>query len=180
MPVVGASLLQLLLAVTFLIMPAIAYRYGARAQAAAEAEVARQGFPAGILAKNKVKFTERGIEAALPAAIALLLVALASLNLAGIEAGRIMSWIFQPVILVVGGLVTAAQVFDVRYLTSAFRKSGDQTLRSINVKAFVDAAVRAFPAGFRSLVATRFVLTTAGSVLVIVLLAVPAANAYFH
>jgi hypothetical protein len=103
MPVVGASLLQILLAVTFLIMPAIAYPYGA-----------------------------------------------------------------------------SAQVFDVRYLTSAFRKSGDQALRSINVKAFVDAAVRAFPAGFRSLVAARFVLTTAGSVLVIVLLAVPAANAYFH
>ena len=61
MPVVGASLLQLLLAVTFLIMPAIAYRYGASAQAAAEAEVARQGFPASILAKNKVKFTERGV-----------------------------------------------------------------------------------------------------------------------
>jgi len=40
--------------------------------------------------------------------------------------------------------------------------------------------VRAFPAGFRSLVAARFVLTTAGSVLVIVLLAVPAANAYFR
>ena len=43
----------MLLAVPFLIMPAIAYRYGATVQAAAEAEVARQGFPASILAKTR-------------------------------------------------------------------------------------------------------------------------------
>jgi uncharacterized membrane protein len=44
----------------------------------------------------------------------------------------------------------------------------------------VDAAVSAFPAGFRYLVATRFVLATVGSLLVIILLALPPANAYFR
>jgi len=46
--VVLASLLQYLLAATFVIMPAIAYRYGDDAQRAAEAEVVKQGFATDV------------------------------------------------------------------------------------------------------------------------------------
>jgi len=175
--VVGASVLQLLLAATFVIMPTAACRYGTSAQVAAEADVARQGFPAGILAQHKVSFAERGIDTVLPLAIAVFLAALAWLNLAGTGAGQTLSWIFQPLVLFGGGIVTAGQVFAVRYLESAFRKSGDAALQRIDVKAFVDAALDVFPRWFRYLVVARFVLTTAGSALVIILLAVPAASA---
>jgi hypothetical protein len=48
------------------------------------------------------------------------------------------------------------------------------------VKAFVDAAAGAYPAWFPYVVNARFVLTTLGSLLVISLLAVPSANAYFR
>jgi hypothetical protein len=43
--VTTAAVLQLLLAVTFLIMPIVVIRHGPKAQAAAEADVVRQGFP---------------------------------------------------------------------------------------------------------------------------------------
>ena len=178
--VVFASMLQLLLAGTFVTMAAAAYRYGADAQRAAEADVASQGVPPTVLAQHGVNFNERGVELLLPIAIALCLVALASLDLAGEEVGRILSWIVQPVVLVAGGIITAAQVFTARYLESAFKRSGDATLERIDVKTFVDAAVAAFPRGFRCLVATRFVLATIGSALVITLLTFHPAGTYLH
>jgi hypothetical protein len=48
------------------------------------------------------------------------------------------------------------------------------------VKAFVDAATGAYPAWFPYVVTARFVLATLGSLLIINLLAVPSANAYFR
>jgi hypothetical protein len=175
-----AAVLQLLLAATFLIMPTLAYMYGARAQAAAEAEVVRQGFPADVLARNNVQFGEGAVGLLLAVAIAVGLVALAVLNLAGNPAGRIGSWILQPLLLIAGGLILSRQVFTARFLASAFRNSGDATLAGINVRAFVDAAADAYPAWFPYVVSARFVLATLGSLLVIILLAVPAANAYFR
>jgi hypothetical protein len=175
-----AAVLQLLLAATFLIMPTLAYRYGPRAQAAAEAEVVRQGFPADVLARNRVNFGEGAVGLLLAVAIALALVVLAALNLAGNPAGRIGSWVLQPLLLIAGGLILSRQVFTARFLASAFRSSGDPTLAGIDVKAFVDAAAGAYPAGFPYVVGARFVLATPGSLLIIVLLAVPSASAYFR
>jgi hypothetical protein len=116
----------------------------------------------------------------LAVAIALGLVTLASLNLAGNPAGRIGSWIFQPLLFIAGALILSRQVFTARFLASAFKNSGDTTLAAINVKAFVDAATRAHPAWFPHVVTARFVLATLGSLLIILLLAVPSANAYFR
>jgi hypothetical protein len=175
-----AAVLQLLLAATFLIMPTLAYLYGARAQAAAEAEVMRQGFPADVLARNNVHFGEGAVGLLLAVAIAVGLVALAALNLAGSPAGRIGSWILQPLLLITGGLILSRQVFAARFLASAFKNSGDATLAGIDVQAFVDAAAGAYPAWFPYVVSARFVLATLGSLLIIGLLAVPAASAYFR
>lgn len=175
-----AAGLQMLLAASFLIMPTLAYLYGAEAQAAAEAELAKQGFPADVLARNKVHFNEGAVGLVLPIVIALSLLVLASLNLAGNGVGRFLSWIFQPILLVAGGLITFRQVFAVQFLDSAFKNSGDATLEGINVKAFVDAAMDAFPPWFLFVVKARFALATLGSLVVIILLAVPAANAYFR
>jgi hypothetical protein len=175
-----AAVLQLLLAATFLIMPILVYRYGAEAQAAAEAEVVKQGFPADVLARNNVHFDEGAVGLVLPIVIAICLVVLAVLNLAGNGVGRILSLILQPILLVGGGFITFRQAFAGRFLESAFKNSGDATLAGINVKAFVDAAADAFPAWFLYAVRARFALVTLGSVLVIILLAVPSANTYFR
>ncbi|MEN3610668.1 hypothetical protein AAH979_14070 [Plantactinospora sp. ZYX-F-223] len=177
--VIAASVLQYLIAATFVVITVIAYRYGTDAQRAAQAEVARQGFPVEVLARHRVKFSEGAVDALFPFGIAVCLTVLGTLNLAGSDVGRILTWILQPILLVGGGLTTAAQVFPVRYVAPAFAKSGDAA-RGIDVQAFIGAAQRAFPRLLRPLVITRFALVTAGSVLVIILLAVPSANAWFR
>jgi hypothetical protein len=177
--VVVASALQLIIAATFVVIPVVGYLFGARAQRAAEAEVEAQGYPPGLLAERGVKFNEGPVDILLPVAIALSLIALASLNLAGRGVGRTLSLVVQPILLVAGGLVTAGQVFTVRYIESAFRRAADPTLQGISVRAFVEAARDAFPAWLPYLVAARFVLLTVGSVIVIALLATPAASGYF-
>jgi hypothetical protein len=72
------------------------------------------------------------------------------------------------------------QVFTARFLAAAFKSSSDATLADINVKAFVDAATGAYPAWFPYVVTARFVLAALGSLLIIILLAVPSVNASFH
>lgn len=178
--VVFASTLQFLLAATFSVIPVVAYRYGGGAQRAAEAEVARQGFPAGVLAEHRVRFEESGRETLLPFAIAGCLMTLASLNLAGVEAGRILSWVLEPIVLIAGGLVTVGQVYAARSTELVFRKSSDTTLRDIDARAIIGAATGAFPSWLHSLQIVRFALTTLGSLLVIIFLATPATSAYFH
>src|SRR5262245_49435115 len=87
-----AATLQLLLAVSFLIHPIVVLMYGVDAQAAAEAEVERQGFPPDILARNGVSFDKSAGVIVLAVGIAVVLAILAVLNLAGNRTGRILTW----------------------------------------------------------------------------------------
>jgi hypothetical protein len=167
---IATAVLQYLLAAGFVLVPIIAYRYGNKAQEAAEAEVAKQGFPPGLLLQHGVKIKESSADTLFPFAIALCFAALATLNLAGADIGRLLSWIVQPIFLVAGGLTTAGQVFVTRFVESSFKKANDPALRGINVQAFIDAATSVFPRGFRAIIITRFLLTTIGSALVIILL----------
>lgn len=168
---------QYLLAATFVVIPAIACRYGRSAQRAAEAEIVTQGFPAGVLAKHRVRFEESAREAVFPLAIAAVLVALASLNLAGADIGRVLTWVFAPILLIGGGLVTAGQLFPARFTRAAFARSPE--LRDVDVRALMDVAAAAFPAVLRPLQIARFVLVTVGSLLVMVALSTPSAGAWF-
>jgi hypothetical protein len=172
-------MLQFLLAATFMIIAATGGRYGPSAQRAAETEVTRQRFPARVLAQRRINFGASRASIIIAISIGLCLATLASLNLAGNGTGQILSWIFQSIVLILGCVIMPSEVFLVRGIESAFKKSGDPALRDINVKAFVDAAVGAFPAWYRYMIAARFVLATVGSLLVVILLAVPSANAYF-
>lgn len=175
-----AGALQLLVAAAFLMVPAVGFVYGGDVQAAAEAEMVRQGLPADVLDRNDVRFDEHGIAVAAPVVIAVGLAVLALLNLAGKRVGRILSLSFQPVLLVVDGLIIASQLFAVRLLESAFDGSGDATLRRVDVRALLDAATDAYPDWLPYLTGARFVVTPLASVLVIILLVVPSANAYFR
>jgi hypothetical protein len=170
--VVAASILQFLLAATFLIIPVVAYRHGTTAQRAAEAQVRSQGFSAELLAHHRIRFAESGAEALFPFAIALCVATLASLNLSGTEIGRVASLVVQPLLLAGGGVITAGQVFPVRFTESALKKSGDAAVKDLDVRAFIDAANAAFPVWLRHIIITRFVLVTVGSIFVIILLAV--------
>ncbi|WP_163506880.1 hypothetical protein [Fodinicola acaciae] len=176
-PVTIAAALQLLLAASFVVIALIAHRYGDAAQHAAEAEAVRQGHPAGVLAAHRVRFAETTTEMLLPLAIGVVIGVLAAVNLAGVQAGRIATWVLAPVLVVAGGLVTATQVFAARFTAAVFRKS--TTASGIDAYAIVDAASRTYPAILRPLVLVRFALTTLGTLAVVILLALPAANAHF-
>jgi hypothetical protein len=178
--VVLAATLQLLAVVPFLIGSAVVLVYGAGAQAAAEAEVVRQGLPAAILADHGISFGSNTAEIPLPITIALILTTLALLNLAGNRVGRILSWIFQPILFVAGCVIIPSQVFTAQFLESAFKNSGDPMLARIDVQALVDAAMHVLPGWLLYVNVAKLALTTLGSLLVVVLLAVPSANAYFR
>jgi hypothetical protein len=105
---------------------------------------------------------------------------MAMLNLAGNGVGRTGSWILHPILLIAGGTIMARQAFAAHFIESTFKNSGDATLQRIDVRAFVDAATDAFPAWFPYAINARFALATLGSLLVIILLAVPSASAWYR
>ena len=175
-----AAGLQLLIAATFVICGVVAFGWGGDANAAARAEVARQGFPVGVLANNHINFGEGVMELVLPVAIALGITVLALLNLAGNRVGRILTWVLQPMLFVAGGFIISHQIFATHFIEQSFSSSGNPTLQHIDVSAFVDAAVNAYPPGFLYVDYSRFGLVVLGSLVIIVLLAIPAANAYFR
>ncbi|MFI6300075.1 hypothetical protein ACIBEJ_51380 [Nonomuraea sp. NPDC050790] len=158
--------LQFLTALTYVIVPLVGHRYGTAAQHAAETEVRRQGHLPAILAKHGLDFTASIASVVVSVLIAAVLAALAVLNLGG---QPLFTWILQPILLIAGGFVTTTQVFVDRYVESALRKSD---ITTIDTKALMGAAKKVFPGWFRPLVLTRFLLTTAGSLAILLSLAV--------
>ncbi|MEU0528947.1 hypothetical protein [Amycolatopsis tolypomycina] len=178
--VVLAVWIQLLTALSFVLSIIVVWTSGADAQAAAEAELARQGLPASLLAEHGVSFGSNTAETPLPAAIITVLVVLARLNLTGRRAGQVLSWVFHPLLAVAGALIVPAQLFTATFLATSFRDSGDPVLRQVDVPKLVDAAREAMPSWLPVVDGAKLVLTTAGSLLVIVLLALPASRAFFR
>jgi len=178
--VVFAATLQLLTAVPFLAGSAVVFFYGAGAQAAAEAEVVRQGLPAAVLADHGISFGSNLADIPLALGIALVLTTLALLNLRGNRIGRTLSWILQPILFVAGCLIVPSQVFTAQALDSSVKNSGDPMLARIDVRAMVDAAVHVMPGWLLPVNIGKLALTTLGSLLVVILLAIPSARAYFR
>ncbi|MEU8150366.1 hypothetical protein [Nonomuraea sp. NPDC048901] len=178
--VVFAATLQSLTALPFLVGSAVVLFYGAGAQAAAEAEVARQGLPPAVLAGHGISFGSNLADIPLALGIAVVLVTLALLNLRGNRVGRMLSWILQPVLFVAGSVIVPSQVFTAQVLESSFKKSGDPVLERIDVRAMVDAAAHVMPSGLLYVNIGKLALTTLGSLLVVILLATPSARAYFR
>ena len=169
--VVFAAGIQLLTTLPFVLSIIVVWTFGADAQAAAEAELTRQGLPASVLAEHGVSFGSNTAETPLPAAIVVALVVLALLNLTGRRAGRVLSWVFHPLLAVAGALIVPAQLFTATFLAASFRDSGDPVLRQVDVPQLVGAARAAMPSWLPVVDGAKLVLTTAGSVVVIVLLA---------
>ena len=179
--VVTAAVLQALLALTFAISAIEVLMSGHAAEAAAKAELVRQGLPPNLLIEHGFRFGDKGLDGtALPLAIAAVLITLAMLCLTGKRAGPLLTWIAQPVLLVAGSVIIPGQVFPALLLESAIASTGDPTLRRIDVPAVVDAAAHAYPAWLPYIAGAKLVLATLGSLVIVVLLALPAARAYFR
>ncbi|WP_433513009.1 hypothetical protein ACQP2T_56785 [Nonomuraea sp. CA-143628] len=178
--VVLAAALQLLAAVPFLVGSAVVLFYGAGAQAAAEAEVSRQGLPPAVLADHGISFGSNLADLPLALGIAVILVTLALLNLRGNRPGRLLSWVLQPILFVAGSVIVPSQVFTAQVLESSFKNSGDPVLERIDVPAMVDAAAHVMPGGLLYVNIGKLALTTLGSLLIVTLLATSSARAYFR
>ncbi|TMR13718.1 hypothetical protein ETD86_30225 [Nonomuraea turkmeniaca] len=176
--VVLAATLQLLSALPFVLGTYVVLVHGAGAQAAAEAEVARQGVPPSVLAEHGISFGSNVADLPFAIAIVLILATLAVLNLNGRRVGRILSWTFHPILFVAGVVIVPGQVWVAPLLESMF--ASDPVLARVNVTALVDAAAQAMPGWLHYAAVVKLVLTTLGSVLVVVLLALPPARAYFR
>ena len=174
--VVAAAALQLLTVVPFVVGVVVVARYGAKAQAAAEAETERQGVPATVLREQGVDFA--GSES-LALVLVLALVVLAALNLAGKRTGQILSWIFHPLLVALGLLIIPAQLFTVRFVEPLFKSANDPRLAQVDVRALVDAATAVMPGWLPGMTVAKLVLTTLGSLAVIVLLALAPSRRYF-
>ncbi|MFC4116852.1 hypothetical protein [Nonomuraea zeae] len=140
-----AAVLQLLIALAFISIPLVRHRYGPAAKDAAEAELRRQGVPVSVLAENKLSFDASGHETAVPATVALIMTALAVLNLAGNHWGQTLSWVFQPIVLVGNFLILHSQLTAAKSVRAAFDRKGDPTLQRIDIRALLAAAESAFP-----------------------------------
>ncbi len=175
-----AVALQLLLAVAMLASAVAGYLYGADAQKAYEAELASQGIDVSELPAGSTDFGGGGGSLVFPIVIIAILVVLALFNAAGNRVTRILTWVFQPLVLLCGGFIVAGQLFAAQLTQWAFDNSGDETLESLDAAQLMDAAFNAYPGWSVVVDWAVILLTTLGSLLVIILLAVPSANAYFR
>ena len=178
--VTATAVLQILVALAFLSTPAIGLVYGSAVQAAVDAEVARQGLPSSVLAENGIAFNETGAAILIPAVVAAVLVVLAVLDLRGSRIGRVLTWIVAPLVLLGNFAIVASQAGLAQALEAMFDSSGNPALQAIDVPALLAAADSAYPGWLSLAVDTRFAVVTAGSVLVLVLMALPSARAYFR
>lgn len=168
-----AAVLQILIGLAFIAIPFVRRRYGAAAKAAAEAEVERQGVPARTLADHKIDFDERGIETLIPLTVAVIMAVLAGMNFAGNSLGETLTWIFQPMILLLNAAILYSQVTATQSVTAYFAKTGSPELQRIDVKAMLDASENGFPSWvFPNLQIVRHTIAFAGSAAVLILLAV--------
>jgi len=168
--------LQILLAAFLLASTVVSYLYGADSQAAAEAELQAQGVPLSDLPQGTT--FEPGVGSlAFNVVIAAGLIVLALLNAAGKRPARVITWIVQPIVLVCGAFGALSQLFLATVLEYGIENSGVES--DIDVAAVVDAVYGAYPAWTDIVSYGVLALSTLGSILVIVLLAVPASNAYF-
>ncbi|GAA1661373.1 hypothetical protein GCM10009830_03160 [Glycomyces endophyticus] len=167
-------------ALAFASIPLVGLAFGADVQAAAEAEVARQGQEPSVLASNGLSFDEHGVAIWAPFTIAGILAVLGFAALAGSRIGRIFSWITLPLVLAANALIMASNATASDTLQGAFDGSDDAGLRSLDATALLDAAYAAYPDWLPALETGRLVIVLIGCVLGVVLLAARPAREYFR
>ncbi|MFC8828645.1 hypothetical protein ACFT9I_25235 [Streptomyces sp. NPDC057137] len=166
------AVVQFLVALAFVTIPMVRSRYGAQAQAAAEAELTRQGVRTTVLADNGIRFDAGGHETIAPVTLALMAAVPACLTLTGGDLGETLSWYLMPLVLLADVGILYSQLTAEKSVTAAFAKKGDPELTRIDVRSLLDTAERAFPSWvFPHLQNARHGVVMGGAVLTLVLLA---------
>ncbi|WP_431956223.1 hypothetical protein [Nocardia lijiangensis] len=168
-----AAIAQLLIAAAFVSIPLVRHRYGAAATAAAEAELNRQGVRPSVLAEHGMRFDAGGHETWAPLSFAVMMTAMAGLNLAGAPWGHTLTWIFQVLVLLANVFILYSNLTAAKGVEHAFAKTGDPELARIDVRRFLAAAEGAFPRWVMPwLQNARHVIVFGGSILVFIALIV--------
>ena len=175
-----AAVLHFAVSLAFASIPFVGLVYGADVQAAAEAEVARQGQDPNLLAANGLAFDEHGVAIWAPFAIAAAIAAIGALLLAGKRIARVLSFIALPLVLAGNALILASNAAATEKVQALFDASGDAAVRSLDAAAILDAAFAAYPDWLPALEGIRFAVVVAGCVLGVILLALRPARAYFR
>jgi hypothetical protein len=175
--VTTAVWLQILLALFLVAQSVVTLMYSADAQHAADAELEDQGFTGSDLPEGTT-FEGNPISVGVPVLIALFLIVLALLNAAGKRPARLITWILQPIVLICGGFTVVSAILMASFMEAGIEAGGGPD--DLDVQAYVDAAMGAYPAWTGIVTYGAAALMTLGSIAVIILLAVPSANAYFR
>ena len=171
-PSIVIAALQILIGIAFVSIPWVRARYGPRAQAAAEAELIRQGVRPQILTENKLRFDHGGHETIVPVTVALIMTACAALNLFGAPIATPANWILQTLVLLGNTAILYSNLTAVQGVQAAFAKKGGE-LADIDVKAFLTAAENAFPKWVFSILQNiRHAIAFGGSAAILVITAV--------
>ncbi|MEU5155228.1 hypothetical protein [Glycomyces sp. NPDC021274] len=175
-----AAFLHFAIALAFASIPIIGLLYGADVQAAAEAEVVRQGQDPDLLAANGLAFDERGVAIWATFAITAALALLGAMLLTGRRVARVLAFVALPLVLAGNALIVASNATATAKVQALFDASGDAAVRSLDAAAILDAAFAAYPDWLPTLEGVRFAVVTAGCVLGVVLLALRPAREYFR
>ncbi|MEV6396671.1 hypothetical protein AB0M39_18115 [Streptomyces sp. NPDC051907] len=140
-----AAVAQILVAAAFVSIPMVRHRFGDTAKTSAEAELARQGVPVTVLEENNLRFDASGHETIVPLSVAAVMLTLAGLNIAGDDWGRLLTWIFQSIVLLGNGVILYSNLTAAASVRAAFARKGDPTLQRIDVPALLKAAKDGFP-----------------------------------
>ncbi|WP_030774055.1 MULTISPECIES: hypothetical protein [unclassified Streptomyces] len=168
----AVAALQLLIALAFLSIPVVRGRYGARAQAAVEAELGRQGVRTSVMAENDMRLDAGGHETWAPVGIAAALALPAVLALTGNSWSGTLSWVLQPLVILVNCVILYSNLTAVPSVTAAFARSGDAELRRIDVRSMLAAAEKGFPRWVMPYLQNlRHAVVFAGSIAVLAVLA---------
>ncbi|MER6449825.1 hypothetical protein [Streptomyces venezuelae] len=168
----AVAALQLLIAVAFLSIPVVRSRYGARAQASVEAELGRQGVRSTVMAENGMRLDAGGHETWAPVGIAAALVLPALLSIAGSPWSGTVSWVVQPLVILVNCVILYSNLTAVPSVTAAFARSGDAELQRIDVRSMLAAAEKGFPRWVMPYLQNlRHAVVFAGSISVLAVLA---------
>jgi hypothetical protein len=175
--VTAAVWLQILLALFVIAQSAVTLMYSADSAHAAEAELEAQGFTGSDLPEG-TSFEGNPLSVGLPVLVALFIIVLALFNAAGKRPARLITWIVQPIVLICGGFTAVSVLLMATFLEMGIEAENGPD--ELDVQAVVDAASSAFPAWTDIVTYGAAILMTLGSIAVIILLALPSANAYFR
>jgi hypothetical protein len=171
---------QWLIALAFLTVPLLGLIYGTDVQAAAEAEVVRQGQPAAVLIDNGLDFAEVGVALLVPLLVVFTLGALGLGIRAGKRPAQILSWIAIPLVLLGNIAIMASNASAAQTLQTVFVQSTDERLHRLDARAVLDAATAAYPDWLPYLTHTRNAVVLLGALLAIALLTLPGARRHFR